>query len=126
MTPQALLNTLAVEGFQVRAAGECLELTGPLGRLTPELRQANRVSKTDLLQLLPVSYESAERYAIQNEATAPPEADDWPEELTWSKVREAVATGVPPNGWQFTDVSPQPKPWQHRPLCNAVKPPLDD
>ena len=78
MTPQALLNTLAVEGFQLRADGECLELTGPLGRLTPELRQAIRDSKTDLLQLLPVSYESAERYAIQNEDEATQTDFEWP------------------------------------------------
>jgi len=104
MTPQALLNALVVQGFQLTSDGENLELTGPLGRLTPALRQAILHSKPELLQLLPVSYEAAEQYAIQHESTAPPEGDDWPVELTWSNLRRAIETGQPEReAIQFAD-----------------------
>ena len=91
MIATQLLNTLVVEGFQLKSDGENLELTGPRQRLTSELRQAIRDNKTALVGLLQPSYEAAEREAIRWADT--PEADVALEEA----LADWDSLPIPPN-----------------------------
>jgi hypothetical protein len=53
MSLSELLHELTAEGFSLTlAGGGCLDLHGPVARLTPELRQALVAHKPTLLQLL--------------------------------------------------------------------------
>jgi hypothetical protein len=69
-----LMQTLAIEGFTLGRGGcNAIELTGPLPRLTPELRLALAKHKPTLLAMLGPEAD-AEREAIQQEA-----------EFTWTR-----------------------------------------
>src|SRR5438445_3253640 len=52
MRADSLLEALRVRGLQVAAAGQYLEVRGPLSALTPDLREAVRSHKATLLALL--------------------------------------------------------------------------
>ncbi|MHB8860991.1 MAG: hypothetical protein ACYC6N_01215 [Pirellulaceae bacterium] len=73
-----LVQTLAVEGFTLGRVGcNAIEVTGPMPRLTPALRQALAEHKPTLLAMLSPEVDS-EREAIQQEAEAPADAVAFP------------------------------------------------
>lgn len=78
MDVQTLTSTLQAEGFALTLAGcNAITVSGPMHRLTPELRQSLKEHKPTLLSML-ATEGNLERLAIQEESDMPADAASFP------------------------------------------------
>src|SRR5262249_32284894 len=92
MTPSDLVSLLEARGIRLQEIDGRIRCTGPLGALTPQLREALATLKPDVLAIL--STRNAESGAVENEAGG-----------SLSQADVLDASGIPWAKWKATDLN---------------------